>query len=142
MNLWLALAIFLLSVTDDLLVVWYMRRVVAGKRGIAGLISGILTALISLEVCIYATDVLYIPFNCIGSVIGTWLAIWIDTKWPSLKEISMRVHCPQCGRICKDIMAEITTNGIGGVTGTCKKHGRVALGHGWSLRVSVIPHVG
>lgn len=142
MNPFLAIAIFFLSISDDVLVVWYMRRVIAGKKRMAGIISGLLTGLISLEVVIYATDISYVPFNCAGSIIGTWLAMWVDSKWPSKQEISMRVHCPQCGKICKDIMAGITSRGIGTVTGMCKTHGRVDLGRGWSLEVSINPQPG
>src|SRR4030043_165243 len=82
MNLWLAIAIFFMSIGDDCLGVWYMRRVVAGKRKSAALLSGGLTALIALEVFIYVSDWIYIIPNCIGSVIGTWLAIWIEDRLP------------------------------------------------------------
>lgn len=82
MNPWMAVLIFFLSVADDILVVFYMRRVVSGRRGIAGLLSGALTALISAEVVIYSDAPVYIPFNAVGSVVGTWLAIMIDEKWP------------------------------------------------------------
>ena len=82
MNPWLALAIFLLSIGDDILVVYYMRRVIAGKRRVAGLLSGALTGLISLEVFIYVSDYVYIIPNCLGSIIGTWLALWLEEKLP------------------------------------------------------------
>lgn len=85
MNPWMAILIFTLSVADDLLVVWYMRRVMAGRRGWAGLISGFLTGLISLEVVIYATEPIYVAPNCLGSVMGTYLAMWLENRLPRSK---------------------------------------------------------
>jgi glycopeptide antibiotics resistance protein len=82
MNLWLALAIFVLSITDDIAVVIYLRRVVAGKRKSAALLSGGLTLLISLEVFIYVSDWIYLFPNAIGSVIGTWIALCLEERLP------------------------------------------------------------
>jgi hypothetical protein len=82
---WLALTIFTFSILDDIGVVFYLRRVVSGKRGMAAILSGILTGIISLEVVIYATDPVYIPFNCLGSVIGTWLAMWLEDRLPRVR---------------------------------------------------------
>jgi hypothetical protein len=79
-NPWLAITIFVLSVTDDCLAVWYLRRVVQGRRLVSGLLSGLLTGLISLEVVIYAADPVYVPFNCAGSIVGTVLALWLDER--------------------------------------------------------------
>ena len=81
---WLALTIFLFSILDDVGVVLYLRRVISGKRGQAALLSGLLTGVISLEVVIYATEPVYIPFNCLGSVIGTWHAMWLDDNLPKV----------------------------------------------------------
>jgi len=85
MNPWLALAIFLLSITDDIAVVIYLRRVVAGKRRSASLLSGALTVLISLEIFIYVSDWIYILPNAIGSIVGTWIALWLEEKLPKQK---------------------------------------------------------
>lgn len=85
MTWWLALLILVLSIVDDIGVVFYLRRVVSDKRGMAAILSGLLTGIISLEVVIYAVDPIYIPFNCIGSVIGTWLAMWLDDRLPRIK---------------------------------------------------------
>lgn len=83
---WLnALAVFILSMSDDLLAVFYLRRVSADKKMQAALFSGLLTGLISLEVTLYIAGPIYIIFNIIGSVIGTPLAMWADDKWPAKK---------------------------------------------------------
>ncbi len=137
MNLWLAFLIFFLSIIDDIGAVLYVRRIVRGSRVSACLISGALTALISFEVLIYVSDPLYVIFNSAGSVAGTILALWMDSKWPSRNKIMMHLNCPKCGKICSSPVAEITSRGIGKVSGTCKKHGIVDLGTGWLLEVSV-----
>lgn len=85
MNPWLAVAIFLLSVADDIAVVIYLRRVVAGKRISASLLSGALTVLISLEVFIYVSAWQYIIFNALGSIMGTWFALWLEERLPKQK---------------------------------------------------------
>lgn len=85
MNPWIAIAIFLMSVGDDCLVVWYLRRVITGKRKSAALLSGALTALISLEVFIYVSYWIYIIPNFLGSVVGTWLALWIEDRLPKVR---------------------------------------------------------
>jgi hypothetical protein len=92
MNPWLAIAIFLLSVADDILVVFYMRRVVAGRRASASLLSGGLTLLISLEVFIYVSDWIYILPNCLGSILGTWIAIGIEERLPKQKARDSKGH--------------------------------------------------
>jgi len=85
-SLLMAMAVFSLSILDDVGAVFYFRRIVSGKRYMAALLSGALTAMISLEVVIYATNPVYIPFNCVGSVLGTWLAMALDERLP--KQIS------------------------------------------------------
>jgi hypothetical protein len=85
MNPWLALLIFFLSILDDVVVVFYMRRVVSGKKGTASILSGALTGLISLEVVIYVADPIYVIPNCIGSVVGTWAALLVEEKLPKTK---------------------------------------------------------
>ena len=77
MNPWLALAIFVLSIADDILVVYYMRRVVAGRKATASLLSGGITLLISLEVFVYVSNLQYVIPNVIGSTVGTWIALWL-----------------------------------------------------------------
>lgn len=137
MNLWLAFSILILSILDDVGAVLYVRRIVRGSRFSACLISGGLTALISVEVLIYVSDPIYVVFNSCGSVIGTLLALWMDNKWPSKSKIRMHLNCPKCGKICSNPVAEITSRGIGKVSGLCKTHGIVDLGTGWLLEVSV-----
>ncbi len=85
MNPWLALVIFLLSVADDILVVYYLRRVIAGRRVAASLLSGALTILISLEVFVYVSNWQYILPNAMGSVVGTWIALKIEERLPKIK---------------------------------------------------------
>ena len=82
MNPLIALLILFLSITDDILVVFYMRRVIHGEKIWAGVLSGIVTSIVCLEVIFYAPEPAYIPFNAIGSVIGTPLAMWIDDLLP------------------------------------------------------------
>ena len=86
MNWLTAFAVFILSLSDDLLAVLYLRRVSKDKKIQAALLSGLLTALISLEVTLYVTDPIYISFNIAGSVIGTPLAMWADDKWPAKRQ--------------------------------------------------------
>lgn len=78
MNWWIAAAIFLMSVGDDCLAVWYLRRVVQGHKVRSAILSGLLTGLISLEVVLYVSENIYILFNCAGSVLGTWIALYLD----------------------------------------------------------------
>jgi hypothetical protein len=85
MTWWLALIVFALSVADDILVVIYFRRVVAGKRISASILSGALTVLISLEVFIYVSAWQYILPNALGSVIGTWLALKLEDRLPKVR---------------------------------------------------------
>ncbi|MDI6785075.1 MAG: hypothetical protein QMD92_00040 [bacterium] len=83
---WLiGLIVFTLSVTDDILVVFYLRRVSSGHKIQAALFSGLITGLISLEITLYITDMTYILFNVFGSIIGTPLAMWADDRWPAKK---------------------------------------------------------
>lgn len=83
---WLiGILIFLLSVSDDILAVFYLRRVVYGKKYIAALLSGALTALISLEVVLYVGNPIYVAFNIAGSCVGTPLAMFVDDIWPPKK---------------------------------------------------------
>ena len=80
---WLiGILVFSLSLSDDILAVFYLRRVVNGKKYMAAILSGLLTGLISLEVTLYITDPIYMAFNIVGSVIGTPLAMWVDDRWP------------------------------------------------------------
>jgi hypothetical protein len=86
MNPWLAIAIFLLSVGDDMLAVLYVRRVNApDSRLQACAISGLLTAMICLEVVVYTSELLYIVPNAIGSMVGTYMAMAIDDRFPAKK---------------------------------------------------------
>jgi hypothetical protein len=80
--IWWAIFVFVLSVIDDLLAVIYIRRVATGKRISAALMSGALTGLISAEVLIYVSEWLLIIPNALGSVAGTWLALWLEESLP------------------------------------------------------------
>jgi hypothetical protein len=82
MSPWIALIVFGLSILDDVVVVVYMRRVVSGKRLPAALLSGALTALICLEVLIYVNDWIYFAPNALGSIVGTWIALWLEERLP------------------------------------------------------------
>ena len=87
MNLWLALAIFALSVTDDILCVWYYRRCNVGNRKLqASILSGALTGIVAFGVIFYVQDWKYLIPNILGSMVGTPLAIWIDEHWPEKKK--------------------------------------------------------
>ena len=86
MNLLIGMLVFLLSVSDDLLAVFYLRRVVNGKKYVAGILSGLLTGLISFEVVLYVSDPVYVAFNVAGSCVGTPLAMWADDKWPKSRK--------------------------------------------------------
>lgn len=81
-SLWIAVLVFFLSAIDDVIVVFYLRRVVDGKRISAAILSGALTALIGLEVLIYVSDWLYLAPNVVGSVVGTWSAMLLEEKLP------------------------------------------------------------
>ena len=83
MNPWIAILVFLASVGDDVLCVFYIRRTNSGKILQAGILSGLLTALIGLEVLIYVGEWKYLLPNILGSAIGTPIALWIDDKWPA-----------------------------------------------------------
>jgi len=81
----MAVLIFFLSVTDDCLVVFYIRKVATGRRISAALLSGALTLLISLEVFIYVSNWVYLIPNVFGSIVGTWMALWLEEKLPQQK---------------------------------------------------------
>lgn len=88
MDIWLTGLIFTLSAADDVLAVFYVRRVNAPgtkSRVQAALISGLLTALICVEVLVYTSAWVYLIPNALGSVLGTWLAMWVDDKYPPKK---------------------------------------------------------
>ena len=85
MDPWIAIFIFFLSVADDILVVFFMRRVMKGDKLLAGLLSGVTTAVVALEVTYYAPDRTYILPNSLGSCVGTPLAMWLEDKLPKLK---------------------------------------------------------
>ena len=87
MNWLIALAIFLCSIGDDILCVFYYRRVNTNDRKLqASILSGILTATVSFGVFFYVQEIQYIIPNILGSMVGTPLAIWIDSRWPSRKK--------------------------------------------------------
>jgi hypothetical protein len=86
MNFWVALAIFLISVLDDILYVFFVRRVMQGSKFTAALLSGILTALVSVEG--YAQFVVhpgYIVVNSMGSAVGCPVAMLLEDWLPKRK---------------------------------------------------------
>lgn len=85
MDPWVALFILCLSIGDDILVVFYMRRVMKGDRIVAALLSGVITAVVCLEVTYYAPERVYILPNALGSAIGTPLAMWLEDRLPRPK---------------------------------------------------------
>lgn len=87
MNPWLVILIFLLSVLDDILYVFFVRRVMQGSRFTAAILSGVLTALVSVEG--YASFVVhpgYIVVNSMGSVVGCPLAMMLEEWLPKRKQ--------------------------------------------------------
>lgn len=87
METWIAIAVFSASVLDDLLYVFFVRRVMRGSMLSAALLSGLMTALVSWEgYWQYANNWKYAFFNSIGSVVGCPLAMFIDDKLPKPKQ--------------------------------------------------------
>lgn len=85
-NVLIFAAIFFASIFDDVLCVLYYRRVNKDDKKLeAGALSGLLTAMVSFSVFYYTKEWEYILANIAGSVIGTPLAMWIDTKIPKPK---------------------------------------------------------
>ncbi len=80
-----ALTVFLLSIGDDILVVFYMRRVQHSDYFWAAILSGVVTLVISLENWIYVPAPQHIPFNSIGSTVGTPLALLIEKYLPKIR---------------------------------------------------------
>jgi len=86
MNPWIAIAIFLCSIADDILCVLYYRRVNKDdKKFQASMLSGALTAMVSFSVFYYTKEWGYIFANVLGSIIGTPVAIWLDGNLPKPK---------------------------------------------------------
>lgn len=132
MNPWIALLVFLCSVLDDVLYIFFVQCIVRRRVVHASLLSGSLTGMVSFEVIMYSGMHQYAIPNILGSIIGTPLAMWVESKWFSRTvECPMRSNCPKCGRICSDIVAELNERGLGKVHGLCKKDGKVELS-GWS----------
>ena len=87
MNPWIALAVFLTSVADDILYVFFVRRVMNGSRFTAAILSGVLTGLVSLEgYAQYAMHLGYIVANTLGSSVGCPIAMYIEEHWPRKKK--------------------------------------------------------
>jgi len=127
----IAILVFLCSVADDVMYVFFVQFIMRKKVIPASVLSGLLTGLVSFGVMMYADLHAYVLPNIIGSVLGTPLAMWVDRKYFSRSvEKQMKANCPKCGRICSDITAELNERGIGKVTGFCKVHGRESLS-GW-----------
>jgi uncharacterized protein YebE (UPF0316 family) len=83
---WIVLAVFLASVLDDILYVFFVRRIMDGSRLSAALLSGALTMIVSLEgYAQYAVHPGYIVANAFGSSVGCPLAMYIEEKWPRKK---------------------------------------------------------
>ncbi len=80
-----ALSVFALSIGDDILVVFSMRRVQNSDYFWAAVLSGIVTAVISCENWIYVPAPQYIPFNSLGSTVGTPLALVLEKYLPKIR---------------------------------------------------------
>ncbi len=93
MNPWIALAVLLASIGDDILYVFFIRRVMKGSKLSAAILSGILTAVVGFEGYFqYAVNPAYILVNALGSSIGCPLAMWVETKYPSKKKKPPRIR--------------------------------------------------
>ena len=127
---WVALLVFITSILDDILYVFFVNQIFKRRKWRAALLSGVLTGLVSFEGFMQYTELrIYVVPNIIGSVVGCMLAMWVEARWFS-KQIEMKVNCPICGKFCVGVTAEVADYGLESVWGTCKVHGKVPL-KGW-----------
>ncbi len=93
MNPWIALLVFFCSVGDDLLYVYFVRRVIKGDKLMAAALSGILTAVVSFEgYWQYSQNIGYAVANALGSAVGCPLAIWLEDRQHKKKKKPPRIR--------------------------------------------------
>ena len=85
MNWALFVLILICSIGDDILCVFYYRRVNGDTYLSASLLSGALTAMVSFSVICYTQEWIYMIPNVVGSMVGTPFAMWLDGKLPKTK---------------------------------------------------------
>jgi hypothetical protein len=86
MVLWIAITVFLVSVADDILYVFFVRRVMRGSRWSAAILSGVITAMVSWEgYWQYAHDWHYAIINAMGSSVGCPIAMYLEDRLPKGK---------------------------------------------------------
>ena len=131
MTWWLALIVLAASILDDVLYVFFVNQIFKKRKWRAGLLSGMLTGLVSFEGFMQYTELrAYVIPNAIGSVIGCMLAMWVEERW-FRKMIEMKANCPICGRFVTSVVAEVTEGGLESVWGICSMHGKINL-KGWN----------
>ncbi len=84
-SLLIALAVFLVSIGDDVLIVFYVRRVMHGQLLIAALLSGAITAMSNFGIVQFSNNWLYSVPNILGSLVGTPLAMLLEQRTPVKK---------------------------------------------------------
>lgn len=86
MTWWLALLVFVFSIIDDILVVYYLRRVVDSDYVKASLASMAVGCVQILGIYFVIKDSLDYSIPLIlGNGVGTTLAIWLEKKYPAKK---------------------------------------------------------
>lgn len=85
MNWWLAILVFLVSFTYDILYVLFVRYLIRNQKLAAALFSGLMQTLVVFEVIMYGRVVEYAIPTILGATIGTPAAMWLDGKIPKPK---------------------------------------------------------
>lgn len=88
----IAIMLFCLNIFDDILCVFFTRRMVAGKALQAAILSGILTFVVSISVVNYVENRWYMIPIIIGSMIGTFIAIKLDQEFKRRKNAKKRIR--------------------------------------------------
>lgn len=97
----IAVLVFFLNVLDDILCVFYTRRIVAGKAIQSGVLSGILTAVVAISVINYVDNKWYLAPIIAGSMIGSYVAIKLDKYWKRRKRNENRKRKGVVGNVRK-----------------------------------------
>ena len=74
------LFIFVVIILTDVAYVFYVRRVTGGRSVSAALISSFITLLGAVLVISYTVNKLYIVPLVLGSFVGTYIAVSLDTR--------------------------------------------------------------
>jgi len=82
MNLWLAIGVFLVSFTYDVIYIFFVRCLIRNQKLAAALFSGLMQALIVFEVIMYGRVTEYAIPTIIGAIAGTPVAMWLDDRLP------------------------------------------------------------